>query len=68
LPPAKRRPDPSDGRVVNVAITKEGEAMLEEALATRTEVLRRRIEPLSAGDRRSLAAAVVALRKLVDGS
>jgi DNA-binding MarR family transcriptional regulator len=64
----ERRPDPSDRRVVNVAITKEGEGMLEEALAMRTEVLRRRIEPLSPGDRRSLGAAVVALRKLVDGS
>lgn len=60
----KRQADPDDGRVVNVAITKPGTTMLEAALAMRTEVLRRRIEPLSAADKRALAAAAAALRKL----
>lgn len=60
----RRQPDECDGRVVNVAITKPGIRMLEAALAMRTEVLRRRIEPLKPVDKRALADAAAALRKL----
>jgi DNA-binding MarR family transcriptional regulator len=61
----ERRPDPTDGRAVNVAITKAGIATLEKALAARTEALRKRIEPLGPKDREALARAVETLRKLV---
>jgi DNA-binding MarR family transcriptional regulator len=60
----KRRPDPSDGRAVNVVITKAGERMLDQALAARTEVLRTRIERLRADEQQALAAAVTALGTL----
>jgi len=60
----ERQPDECDGRVVNVVITKPGVTMLEAALAMRTEVLRRRIEPLGAAERKELAGAVEALRRL----
>lgn len=60
----KRQPDPSDGRAVNVVITKSGERMLDEALAARTEVLRKRIERLTADEQQALAAATTALGTL----
>jgi DNA-binding MarR family transcriptional regulator len=60
----ERQPDECDGRVVNVVITKPGVTMLDAALAMRTEVLRRRIEPLAAAERKELAVAVEALRRL----
>ena len=61
---ARRIPDPTDGRAVNVVITKAGERTLEEAIAARTEVLRRRIARLSPDERRALADAVAALGTL----
>ena len=61
---ARRIPDPTDGRAVNVVITKAGERMLEEAIAARTEVLRKRIARISADERRALADAIAALGTL----
>jgi len=61
---ARRIPDPTDGRAVNVVITKAGERMLEEAIAARTEVLRKRIARLSRDERRALADAIAALGTL----
>ena len=61
---ARRIPDPTDGRAVNVVITKAGERMLEEAIAARTEVLRKRIARLSPDERRALADAIAALGTL----
>ena len=58
----KRQPDPTDGRAVNVVITKSGERVLEKAIAARSEVLRKRIDRLEPKDRRALADAVTALR------
>jgi len=58
----KRQPDPTDGRAVNVVITKSGERVLEKAISARSEVLRKRIDRLDAKDRRALADAVTALR------
>ena len=60
----ERRRDAGDGRVVNVAITKTGIAMLEKALAARTEVLQKRIELLGPKERQALADAADALRTL----
>lgn len=60
----KRRPDQSDGRAVNVVITKAGERMLDEALAARADVLGKRIERLTADEQRALTAAVTALGTL----
>jgi DNA-binding MarR family transcriptional regulator len=61
---ARRIPDPTDGRAVNVVITKAGERMLEEAIAARTEVLRKRIARLSPDEHRALADAIAALGTL----
>ncbi|HEY2543419.1 MAG TPA: MarR family transcriptional regulator [Gaiellaceae bacterium] len=61
----ERRPDPTDGRAVNVAITKAGTATVEAALAARTAALQKRIEPLSRADREAVARAVEVLKKLV---
>lgn len=61
----ERRPDPTDGRAVNVTITKKGAATVEAALEARAEALRKRIEPLSAKDRAAVADAIAALRKLL---
>ena len=58
----KRQPDPTDGRAVNVVITKSGERVLENAISARSEVLRKRIDRLQPKDRRALADAVTALR------
>lgn len=60
----ERRPDAGDGRVVNVAITKAGVAMLEKALAARTAVLQKRIELLGPKEKQALAAAAAALQML----
>jgi hypothetical protein len=60
----ERRPDAGDGRVVNVAITKAGVAMLEKALAARTAVLQKRIELLGPKEKQALAAAAAALQTL----
>lgn len=60
----ERRPDASDGRVVNVAITPSGRRMLAAAIAARTKVLQKRIEPLSPKERQALADAASALRRL----
>ena len=60
----ERKRDPTDGRAVNVAITKSGTATVEAALEARAEALRKRIAPLSQKDRDAVARAVDALRKL----
>jgi DNA-binding MarR family transcriptional regulator len=59
-----RRPDASDGRVVNVAITPAGRRMLRSAIDARNDVLRRRIERLGLEERRELEHAVAALELL----
>lgn len=61
----ERRPDPTDGRAVNVAITDAGATMVAAALAARAHALEKRIESLSAKDRAAIAGAVAVLRKLV---
>ncbi|HEY2072089.1 MAG TPA: MarR family transcriptional regulator [Gaiellaceae bacterium] len=61
----ERRPDPTDGRAVNVVITKKGLATLDAALAARTEALRKRIDRLGPDDHEAVAQAVETIRKLV---
>ena len=62
----ERRPDESDGRVVNVAITPAGRKMLQSAIDARNEVVHRRVERLGPKDTRALENAVETLRKLLD--
>ena len=59
-----RQPDASDGRVVNVAITKKGISTLDKAITARSKALRKRIERLGPKERKALADAVEALRLL----
>jgi DNA-binding MarR family transcriptional regulator len=62
----ERRPDATDGRVVNVAITPSGRKMLQSAIDARNAVVRRRVEQLAPKDQRALESAVATLRKLLD--
>jgi DNA-binding MarR family transcriptional regulator len=62
----ERRPDPGDGRVVNVAITAEGIAVLEQARAARSEALQARLARLTPAEHAALLAALPALDNLID--
>jgi DNA-binding MarR family transcriptional regulator len=62
----ERRPDPGDGRVVNVAITSEGIAVLEQARAARSEALQARLARLTPAEHAALLAALPALDNLID--
>jgi DNA-binding MarR family transcriptional regulator len=59
-----RRPDPTDGRAVRVAITTRGVATFDAAIAARTEAVRTRVERLGPKEQKALARAVDALRLL----
>jgi len=60
----ERRPDPSDRRGTLVGLTKQGEAVVDAALATHVGNEERLLQPLSASERRALDEL---LRKLLDG-
>jgi DNA-binding MarR family transcriptional regulator len=60
-----RVPDPADGRVVQVAITDEGRAVLSRRRATRAERLTGVLAGLSPEERAALAEALPALDVLV---
>jgi len=62
----ERRSDPADGRVVNVAITSTGCAVLDEAVRVRAEALHARLERLFPEQRTAIAAAVAAIDALLD--
>jgi DNA-binding MarR family transcriptional regulator len=62
----ERRTEPTDGRVVNVAITSAGVAVLEQAMTTRNEILRARLAQLAPAEQTALLAALPALANLVD--
>jgi DNA-binding MarR family transcriptional regulator len=62
----ERRPDPGDGRVVNVAITSEGIAVLEQARAARSKALQARLARLTPAEHAALLAALPALDNLID--
>jgi DNA-binding MarR family transcriptional regulator len=59
-----RRPDATDRRVVNVAITPTGRRILQSAIDARNRVLRGRIEQLRPEERRELEHAVAAIELL----
>jgi DNA-binding MarR family transcriptional regulator len=62
----ERRTEPADGRVVNVAITSEGVAVLEQAIAARNDALRARLARLAPAEHAALLAALPALDKVID--
>jgi DNA-binding MarR family transcriptional regulator len=62
----ERRTEPTDGRVVNVAITREGIAVLEQAMAARNDALRERLARLAPAEHAALLAALPALDNLID--
>ncbi len=61
----ERREDPRDGRVVNVAVTAAGREVVARAIAARDTVLGEWLEALPAARRRTLFAALPALRELL---
>jgi DNA-binding MarR family transcriptional regulator len=62
----ERRTEPTDGRVVNVAITSKGVAVLEQAMAARNDALRARLARLAPAEHAALLAALPALDNLID--
>jgi DNA-binding MarR family transcriptional regulator len=62
----ERRPDPSDGRVVNVALTPAGEHVLDRAIDLRDQALRARITRLSPAQQAQLSGALDALGALLE--
>jgi DNA-binding MarR family transcriptional regulator len=62
----ERRTEPTDGRVVNVAITSKGVAVLEQAMAARNEALRARLARLAPAEHAALLAALPALDQLIE--
>lgn len=61
---ALRRPDPADARAIRVEATDTGRAVLAAARAARARALAARLRRLGPDDRRHLAAALPALRRL----
>lgn len=61
-----RTADPRDARAVRIRITPRGSAMLARVRADRAAVIDPYITKMSAEDQKALAAAVGALRRLVD--
>jgi DNA-binding MarR family transcriptional regulator len=59
-----RRPDTTDGRVVNVAITPAGRRMLRSAIEARDQVLRCRLEKLGPEELQDIEHAVATLERL----
>jgi DNA-binding MarR family transcriptional regulator len=63
---ADRVPDPTDGRVVQVRITAEGQAMVARRRAVRAERLAGLLARLSPDDQAALAAALPAMDALAN--
>jgi DNA-binding MarR family transcriptional regulator len=63
---ARRGPDPSDGRVVQVSITGEGSALMARRRAERTQQLTTLLGQLEPQHRAFLAAAIPAMNALAD--
>jgi DNA-binding MarR family transcriptional regulator len=62
----ERRPDPEDGRVVMAAITDDGARALARVRAARAEALAARLDVLTPDERRTLAAAIPLLDRVID--
>jgi DNA-binding MarR family transcriptional regulator len=58
--------DPTDGRVVRVEVTPDGRRTLQRIRSLRNALLVRRLQRLSAGERRQLAELVPLLERLVE--
>lgn len=63
---AERRPDPHDGRAIQVAITAAGQLLVEQRRAARREQIARHVDAFDDEQRRILAAALPALERLAD--
>jgi DNA-binding MarR family transcriptional regulator len=63
---AERVSDPTDGRAALVRITEAGRALLAQRHAARALMLERELERLDGADRAVLAAAVPAIRRLIN--
>jgi DNA-binding MarR family transcriptional regulator len=61
-----RSPDPIDGRAVLVSITEAGTRFYRELVQAREEFLHARLAALTGPDRQAIAAALPALRRLLD--
>jgi DNA-binding MarR family transcriptional regulator len=62
----ERRPDPDDGRVVNVALTRAGRTALRDLGDATASALAKRLAALEPAELAALAAAVPVLDKLID--
>jgi len=61
---SERRPDPSDGRVVAIAATADGDSLMRAAAGRRIATIAAAISALPAPDRRRLAAGAGLLDRL----
>ena len=61
----RRVPDADDQRAVRVALTPQGRALVDRAIAARTATLAGRLDRLRASDRAAIAAAIPALTRLI---
>ncbi|WP_185702994.1 MarR family winged helix-turn-helix transcriptional regulator [Paenibacillus rhizophilus] len=62
----ERRPDPNDGRVVQVHITERGANVIDSRRSERIEQLSKFIEGLTPEDKLAIASAIPALRRLAE--
>jgi DNA-binding MarR family transcriptional regulator len=62
----ERRPDPNDGRVVQVHITALGANVIDSRRLDRMVQLTKFIEGLTLEEERAIASAIPALRRLVE--
>ncbi|KEQ22099.1 MarR family winged helix-turn-helix transcriptional regulator [Paenibacillus tyrfis] len=62
----ERRPDPNDGRVVQVHITALGANVIDSRRLDRMVQLTKFIEGLTLEEKRAIASAIPALRRLVE--
>ncbi|MFC5406463.1 MarR family winged helix-turn-helix transcriptional regulator [Cohnella soli] len=62
----ERRPDPSDGRVVQVHITAKGTHVIDSRRSERIDHLSKFMEGLAPEEKQAIAAAIPALRRVVE--
>jgi len=62
----ERRPDPNDGRVVQVHITERGANVIDSRRLDRIAQISKFMEGLTLEEKRAIAAAIPALRHLVE--
>jgi len=62
----ERRPDPNDGRVVQVHITERGANVIDSRRLDRIAQITKFMEGLTLEEKRAIAAAIPALKRLVE--